>query len=254
VGVGTWKTFDVAGPKAEQGARARVEEALAAGANLFDTSPMYGRAGQVLAASLESRRDRAIVATKVWTSSSEAGEEQLRHSLELFAGRVELYQVHNLVAWREHLPKLERLRDGGQVSAVGVTHYSPASFAEMADIMRTGRVDFVQVPYNPIERSVERSILPLAAELGLGVLVMRPFAEGALTRRPPPPEELTPLHPFGVTTWGQALLKWILSDPRCHSALPATSRPGRATENAAAGDPPWFGPEERSLVERLARR
>jgi aryl-alcohol dehydrogenase-like predicted oxidoreductase len=118
--------------------------------------------------------------------------------------------------------------------------------------MRTGRVGAIQIPYNPRQREVEREILPLAEELGLGVVVMRPFGEGALTRRPPPERDLAPLRPFGVATWAQALLKWILSDPRCHVAIPATSKKGRTRENAAAGDPPWFGAKERALVERLA--
>jgi diketogulonate reductase-like aldo/keto reductase len=99
---------------------------------------------------------------------------------------------------------------------------------------------------------VERRILPLAEELGLGVLVMRPLGEGALLRTPPPAAALAPLRPFGVTTWAQALLKWALSDPRCHVAIPATADPDRVAENAAAGDPPWFGSEERELVTRLA--
>jgi aryl-alcohol dehydrogenase-like predicted oxidoreductase len=119
-------------------------------------------------------------------------------------------------------------------------------------VIETGRVAAIQIPYNPLERAVEREILPLAAERGLGVVVMRPFGEGALMRRPPATGQLTPLRPFGVTTWAQALLKWILSDPRCHVAIPATSRPERMAENAAAGAPPWFGPDERSLVARLA--
>ncbi|HYU57577.1 MAG TPA: aldo/keto reductase, partial [Actinomycetota bacterium] len=124
--------------------------------------------------------------------------------------------------------------------------------AELTAVMRTGRVTAVQVPYNPRERAVEREVLPLAAELGIGVVVMRPFGEGSLTRRPPSEADLAPLAPFGVRTWAQALLKWILSDPRCQTAIPATSRLGRTRENAAAGDPPWFGPEERELVARLA--
>jgi aryl-alcohol dehydrogenase-like predicted oxidoreductase len=117
--------------------------------------------------------------------------------------------------------------------------------------MRTGRIQAVQVPYNPREREVERLILPLAAELGLGVVLMRPFGEGELMRRPPAPAALEPLAAFGVRTWAQALLKWGLSDPRCHVSIPATSRPERAAENAAAGQPPWFGKEERALVEKL---
>ena len=118
--------------------------------------------------------------------------------------------------------------------------------------MRTGRVSAIQVPYNPRERDVERRILPAADELGLGVVVMRPLGEGSLMRRPPSDRALESLRPFGVTTWAQALLKWILSDPRCHVVIPATSKRGRTAENAAAGNPPWFGPDERALVARLA--
>ncbi len=118
--------------------------------------------------------------------------------------------------------------------------------------MKTRRITAIQIPYNPLQREVEDEILPLAADFGLGVVVMRPFAEGGLMRRIPSEAELAPLKPFGVTTWAQALLKWILSDPRCHVAIPATSHPGRVTENAAAGDPPWFGEEERAFVARLA--
>jgi aryl-alcohol dehydrogenase-like predicted oxidoreductase len=254
IGVGTWKTFDVRGGRAEEDARARVDETLDAGANLFDSSPMYGEAERVLGQSLRGRRDEALIATKVWTPSAEEGEAQIHRALGYFGGRVELYQVHNLVAWREHLPRLERLKEEGSVRAIGATHWSPSAFAELALVMRTGRIDAVQIPYNPGEREVEREILPLAQELGLGVVVMRPFGEGALMRRPPRPEALAPLAAFGVTTWAQTLLKWILSDPRCHVAIPATSKRGRTTENAKAGTPPWFGPEERTLVTRLARR
>jgi aryl-alcohol dehydrogenase-like predicted oxidoreductase len=253
VGVGTWKTFDVRGRTAEADAARRVDEALTVGSNLFDSSPMYGQAERVLGAALDGRRDEALVATKVWAGSEQEGAEQIHRALTFFGGRVELYQIHNLVAWRGHLPRLEGMKAEGSISTIGATHWNPSAFDELAEVMRTGRIDAVQIPYNPREREVEHTILPLAEELGLGVVVMRPFGEGALMRRPPQPAELAPLAPFGVTTWAQALLKWILSDLRCHVAIPATSRVGRTTENAQAGDPPWLGPEERELVARLAR-
>jgi aryl-alcohol dehydrogenase-like predicted oxidoreductase len=112
----------------------------------------------------------------------------------------------------------------------------------------------VQVPLNPLERECERRILPLADELGLAVIVMRPLGgTGApLLRRAPDPAQLEPLRPFGVETWAQALLEWCLADPRVDLVIPATSRPERAVENAAAGSLPVLGPEERRLVERLA--
>ena len=160
--------------------------------------------------------------------------------------------MHNLVAWAERLTMLEAMRDQGAVQAIGATHWSPSAFGDLEEVMRTGRVSAIQVPYNPLERDVERRILPLAADLGLGVVVMRPFAEGGLVERAPEPAALAPLEPFGVRTWAQALLKWILSDDRCHVAIPATTRAGRIAENAAAGERPWLGPEERDLVARLA--
>ena len=254
VGMGTWRTFDVRGHAAEANAHAVVDHALAAGATFFDSSPMYGQAERVLGDALQGRRAAAIVATKVWARSIREGRDQITRALRFFGGRVDLYQIHNLVSWRDHLPVLEKLKGDGQIAALGATHYSAAAFGELAEVMKTGRISAVQIPYNPIQREVERVILPLAAELGLGVVVMRPFGEGSLMRRSPSAAELKPLAAFGIKSWAQALLKWILSDRRCHVAIPATSNPGRMDENAGAGDPPWFGPEERAYVVQLAAR
>ena len=254
VGMGTWKTFDVRGEQAAHNARGIVDTAIASGSNFFDSSPMYGEAERVLGGTLQGRRETVQVATKVWTPSASEGRAQAQRALQFFGGYIDLYQIHNLVNWSEHLALLERLHEAGQVRAIGATHHQSSAFAELRKVMQTGRITAIQIPYNPIQREVERDILPLAADLNLGVVVMRPFAEGGLTQRIPPTDDLEPLKPFGVTTWGQALLKWILSDPRCHVAIPATSRSERMAENAAAGEPPWFGPEERAYVVRLAER
>jgi aryl-alcohol dehydrogenase-like predicted oxidoreductase len=250
--MGTWRTLDVRGDEAERRARAIVAEALDAGVRLMDSSPMYGEAERVLGAALGARRSEAIVATKVWASDAREGAAQVDRALGYFGGYVDLYQVHNLLAWHEQLELLERRRAEGVVGTIGATHYSPSAFGELAAVMRTGRIATIQIPYNPREREVEREILPLAEELGLGVLVMRPLGQQGLVGRPPPPAALEPLRRLGIETWAQALLKWALSDPRCHVAIPATSRPGRMTENAAAGSAPWLGFEERDYVARLA--
>src|SRR4029077_10272945 len=105
---------------------------------------------------LEGRRDQALVASKIWTHSSAEGEAQARRALGYFGGRINLYQIHNLVAWREHLTLLERLREAGQVGVIGATHYSSSAFDELAVVMRTGRIGAIQIPYNPLERDVER--------------------------------------------------------------------------------------------------
>jgi aryl-alcohol dehydrogenase-like predicted oxidoreductase len=252
VGMGTWKTFDVRGAEVESERHRVVDSALDGGATFFDSSPMYGEAERVLGAAVAGRRDRVQIATKVWARGAEEGRSQIDRALGYFGGRVDLYQVHNLVSWREHLPALERLREDGAVGAVGATHYSRSAFDELAEVMRSGRVTAIQIPYNPWEREVEAGILPLADELGIGVVVMRPFAQHGLVGRVGDPGALEPLRRFGVETWTQALLKWILSDRRCTVAIPATTSSEHMEENAAAGEPPWFGPDERDLVARLA--
>jgi aryl-alcohol dehydrogenase-like predicted oxidoreductase len=247
VGLGTWATFDL--DEADQRtADSVVEAAWAAGTRLFDSSPMYGRAEQVLGSALEGRREEAFVATKIWTPSVSAGREQLEAQLDFYAERVDLEQVHNLVSWREHLTWLEVERDAGRIRFLGATHYSASAFEELARVMRSGRIDTIQIPLNPHEREVEREILPLAAELGLGVIVMRPLGKGSLLPGPDP----TLLEPLGVASLTQALLKWALSDLRVTAVIPATTSSEHARENAAAGSSPWFGPEERRLFERLA--
>ena len=254
VGLGTWQVLDVRGR--EEGSRHEVvRAALEEGANLFNSSPMYGEAERVLGDALEEHgRDRATVATKVWTSNDREAERQVERSLSYFGGRVELYQVHNLVAVERRLATLHRLKDEGKVRAVGVTHYSRAAFSDFMSVMQSGRVDFVQAPYNAAETSVTKELLPLAEELGLGVIAMVPLGSGRLVRSTPSRSELEPLREFGVETWAQALLKFVLSDRRVSCAIPATSNPDRMRENALAGEPPWFGDEERRCVADLAQR
>src|SRR5262249_59651538 len=127
-------------------------------------------------AALRGRCDGVRVGTKIWSSSPDAGREQLRRQLEWF-DRVEVEQIHNLSGWRDHLPWLERERDVGRIGELGVTHYSPRAFDELASALRTRRFDLVQVPLNPRERESERELLPLAAGLGMKGIVMRPLAQ-----------------------------------------------------------------------------
>ncbi len=249
VGLGTWQVLDV-GPEGQPLADDVVATAMRGGTSLFDSSPMYGRAERVLGRALRDRRDRAIVATKVWAGSASEGRQQFGSQLEFYGGRVDVLQVHNLVAWRDHLGWMERERDAARIGCLGATHYSPSAFAELEAVMRTGRIDAVQIPYNPIERQVESRILPLAEELGLGVIAMRPLGAGSLVRR---------AHGFdaedlGVRNWAQALLKWCLSDRRVHVAIPATSRPEHARANTAAGAPPWLTEKQRRWVSDAAAR
>ncbi|HEX9378590.1 MAG TPA: aldo/keto reductase [Gaiellaceae bacterium] len=244
VGLGTWNTF---GTDASLG-HAVVDAVLDAGYRVFDSSPMYRGAEASLAAALAGRREAASIATKIWAGSVEEGRDQYRRQCEWF-GRVEIEQIHNLVAWEQHVEWLQHEHAEGRIDRLGVTHYSPGAFRELAGALRSGRFDTVQVPLNPHERECEREILPLAAELGIAVIVMRPLGEGALVRRSVPEDALAQL---GVESWAQALLKWALSDERVDAVIPATRNPEHVRENAVAGNPPWLDAEQRRLVERLA--
>lgn len=244
VGLGTWNTFG-----GDSGLAGRVvDAALDAGCRVFDSSPMYGGAEASLGPALTGKRERAMIATKIWTPSPDEGREQYRRQLEWF-GRVEIEQVHNLVSWQEHAHWLGAEREGGRIDRLGVTHYAPSAFEELGRALRSGRFDTVQLPLNPRERECERELLPLAAELGIAAIVMRPLGGGELVGHGVPRDVLAEL---GVDSWPQALLKWALSDERVDLVIPATRNPEHVRVNAAAGSAPWFDAEQRQLVERFA--
>ena len=247
VGLGTSRTFEDDADLAQ----VVVGTALEEGYRLFDTSPMYG-SETALGLALEARRAEATVATKIWGDSVDEGRQQFEDQLRWF-GRVEIEQVHNLVSWEEQLPWLEAERDAGRTDRLGVTHWQASALPELGRALRTGRFSTLQVPYNPLEQECERELLPLAKELGVAVIVMRPLGDKSRLPNPPPAEELAPLRELGISTWPQALIKWALSDERIDVVIPASRNPDHVRENAAAGNPPWLGDEERRLIERLAR-
>jgi aryl-alcohol dehydrogenase-like predicted oxidoreductase len=247
IGLGTWSTFDLPAERA-QTAIDVVSCVCRSGGTFFDTSPMYGRAEAILSEGLGSSRSEAIVASKVWTTSEDEAQLQITRQMEYFGGYVDVEQIHNLVGWRGHLSMLEEKRYQGAIRFLGASHYDPSAFAELEVVMRTKRIDTIQIPYNPLEREVQERILPLAAELNLGVIAMRPFKEGALMPGPDPAK----LVPLGVSTWAEAVLKWTLSDRRVHVVIPATTNVHHARTNMLAGNPPFFDAEQRELVVHLA--
>lgn len=242
IGCGTWRNFDVGAAAADRAPLRGVLEALfAAGGAVIDSSPMYGAAeavvGDLLAAM--QARDRAFVATKVWTSGREAGIAQMERSMALLrADRLDLMQIHNLVDWQTQLATLSGWKAEGRIRYLGITHYTPGAFDALEAVMRAEPVDFVQLNYAMDDRAAEARLLPLAAERGIAILVNRPFGGGGLLRRLKDRPLPGWAGEIGAASWAQILLKFILGHPAVTCAIPGTGRPAHMADNAGAG----FGP------------
>jgi diketogulonate reductase-like aldo/keto reductase len=232
IGLGTWQTFDVADAEP---LRPLVQELVARGGRLVDSSPMYGRAEEAVGTVAEGQP--LFLATKVWTTGRDAGIRQMEDSMrKMRTTRIDLMQVHNLVDVTTHLATLRQWKSEGRVRYIGVTHYNSGAHAEVENVLRREDVDFLQINYSAGEREAEQRLLPLAADKGIAVIANRPFGEGSLLRRmrsKPVPEWAAEI---GCTTWSQLLLKFIVSHPSIACAIPATSSIAHLRENMAAGE------------------
>jgi aryl-alcohol dehydrogenase-like predicted oxidoreductase len=239
VGCGTWIGFDQRPGSDEHKRLPGVLDALfAASGTVIDSSPMYGRSeettGELLAAS--GQRDKAFLATKVWTSGREAGIAQMEQSFtRLRTKQMDLMQVHNLVDWRTHLATLRGWKDKGRVRYIGITHYTASAYDEVEAVLRAEKLDFLQINYSLDAREAEQRLLPLAAERGVAVIVNLPFGGGGLLRRLRDRPLPAWANEIGCTSWAQVLLKFVLSHPAVTCTIPGTSRAEHMTDNAAAG-------------------
>jgi diketogulonate reductase-like aldo/keto reductase len=255
VGCGTWRTFDVGATAAE---RAPLAEVLAilfeAGGSVIDSSPMYGPAeaiaGDLLAAS--NTRDKAFIATKVWTSGRAEGIAQMQQSMARFrTDRIDLMQVHNLLDWRTQLATLHAWKKEGRITYLGVTHYTSSAYDELEAVMRKEQLDFVQLNYAMNDREAEKTLLPLAADRGMAVLVNQPFGGGGLLRsllgRPLPAWASE----IGCQSWAQILLKFVLGHLAVTCVIPGTGRPQYMRDNVQAGFGAMPNPEQRERMAAL---
>lgn len=237
IGLGTWQAFDV-DPAGEPRCADVVRDFLALGGRVIDSSPMYGKAETVVGNVLDriGQIGAPFLATKVWTRGATAGERQMEHSRQVMrAPRIDLMQIHNLLDWQTHLPILRAMKQKGTIRYLGITHYSHQELPQIERLMKSESLDFIQVPYNVLDRTVEARILPAAIDTGTAVLVMRPFEEGALFHR----VRGTPLPAWAAeidcTSWSQVFLKFILAHPAVTCPIPATHNPAHLADNMKAG-------------------
>lgn len=255
IGLGTLRTFDVTSDEDISVRQDIVDNCIDSQVNLIDTAAWYGNAEQVVGKTIAGKKDKFYLATKVRCEGKEEGEAQIARSFELLqTDYIDLFQVHNLVDWQTHLPTLHHLKDDGKIGMVGVTAMVHEAYPIIADIMKSGRVDAIQIPYSVRERGCESELLPLAEELGIGVLVMEPLSKGKYIRDLKQQPDLGPLQDLGIQTWAQALLAWVLGDSRITAAIPATSQPARVRENAQAASAGPLPQELRDYVGKEAER
>lgn len=243
VGLGSWITFNVGhDPVAREACTAVVRAFLDGGGRVVDSSPMYGSAQAVIGDALAriGRPGAVFAADKVWVSQGARGRAQIEASRRLWGvDRLDLVQVHNLLAWEAHLPTLTALKAAGQVRHIGISTSEGRRHEAIEAVMRAHPIDVVQLTYNPLDREAERRLLPLAAERGIAVLVNRPFRQGALlealARHPLPSWAATEL---GCDSWAQLVLKFIVSHPAVTCAIPATRQVAHVRQNLGAARGP----------------
>ena len=238
VGLGTWITFNVGNdPVARDTCTKVVRAFVEGGGRMIDSSPMYGSSQDVVGHALRSSglAPRIFAADKVWISSGARGREQIEQSRARWqVPRLDLVQVHNLLAWQEHLETLFAMKAGKAIRYAGITTSEGRRHGDIEKIMASHPIDFVQVTYNPVDREVEQRILPLARERRIAVIVNRPFREGALLRaldRKPLPAWAGELD---ASSWAQVVLKFIVTHPSVTCVIPATSRVDHVRENLRA--------------------
>ena len=244
LGLGTWQVLDVPakGPDFDA-ARAALSGFLAAGGRVIDSSPMYGdseeRVGDILADIQPA--PAVFLATKIWTTGRESGERQLADSQRLMRAKtLDLVQVHNLQDLGTHLATLRAAREAGRVRYLGVTHYLASAHAELERVIRREKPDFLQVNYSIAEPEASARLLPAARDLGVAVLVNRPFTKGSMIDRAAGHALPGVAAELGCRSAAQLFVKWVLGDPAVTVVLAATRNPGHAAENleAAAGAVP----------------
>jgi diketogulonate reductase-like aldo/keto reductase len=254
IGLGSWVTFNVGNDSKAKDQCAEVVRAFfAAGGRMIDSSPMYASSQPTIGYALQklSFPQALFSAEKVWIGDVSRGAAQMESSRKYWGvPRFDLMQVHNLMSWEAHLPKLFEMKRAGQLRYVGITTSHGRRHDDIEKIMRSQPIDFVQISYSLVDRDIEKRILPLAQDRGIAIIVNRPFREGALLEQLKRHRVPTWAREIDCEHWSQIALKFVISHPAVTCAIPATSQVAHVVENMAAmrGRMP-----DAALRERMAR-
>ncbi len=239
IGIGTDSFRD---PVSEE-IRAELKRMSELGGSVIDTAAAYGDSEALIGQALESlgTRDKMFIATKLVggassSASSPTGAASFERSLErLKTPRVELLQVHNLNGVAALIPLLQEWKKAGKIRYAGVTTSRVSQHAQIMDVMRNYPLDFIQVDYSIANRDAAEAILPLALQRKLAVLANLPFGHSSLFRQTAERELPGWAADIDVATWGQYLLKYVISHPAVTCAIPGSTKVSHLVDNQAAG-------------------
>jgi len=240
IGLGTDKFRDAA----QEPITAEIRRMQQLGGTVIDTAAAYGDSealiGQALAAS-PGLRDRLFLATKLTASGGgyfgrgAAGAASLEQSLaRLKTPRVDLLQVHNLDGVEALMPQLQQWKQAGKIRYFGITTSRVAQHEQMLGFMQRYPLDFIQVDYSIDNRDAARQILPLAAQRRIAVLANIPFGFGAVLRQAQTRKLPAWAADIDVTSWGQFLLKYVVSHPAVTCAIPGSTQVAHLEDNQGA--------------------
>ena len=246
VGLGTQFVLDIGSDADKRASRlSMIRTLLDNGGSVIDTAPSYGPAEATLGDLLAElkARDRAFISTKFRVTGRDGAIAETRESLRrLRTEKLELLLRHNIgfVPRAEsdtHLAVAREWKAQGMCRYIGVTHSQDQEKANdrLIDMLRTEKLDFIQINYSMAERSVEDKLLAVAADTGTAVMCNLPFARGALFKAvagKPVPEWAKE---FDAPSWGQFFLKYLLSHPAINVVIPGTDRVEHMLDNLEAG-------------------
>jgi len=215
------------------------------GGTVFDTAPSYGASEEV---SGQIARDLGLTDDIFWATklnvvrrgSGEgadvgAARAQVERSLERIGKNpVDLIQVHNVADLPTQLPVLQEYKEDGRIRYIGTTSTSPNAYPILEKAMRDYPIDFIGIDYAVDNRGSADSVLPLAQELGIAVLVYIPFGRSRLFSRVGDMDVPEWAQEIGIDTWGKFFIKYSASHAAVTCVTPATSKAHHMLDNIGA--------------------
>ena len=239
IGLGTSRVFDIKPTTELLAIRQNILDILLDnGGTLIDTSPMYGKAEEIIGRLIETydRKKELFLATKVWARRKSEGEHQIKESFrKMHTSKIQLIQIHNLLDWETQITTLRKMKELGEIEYIGITHYKADAFPAMEKIINNEPIDFAQFNYSLGEREAENRLLPLCADQGVATIINRPFMRAKLFSSVKGKVLPSWCNDYGIGSWGQFFLKYIISNPAVTNIIPATSKPKNMLDNSLAG-------------------